>query len=204
VSNTRYGLHGEAAATIIAYWDHFLSFMEAVQDVKDKPGETNIEKNFSTAIKDIPTLTELCVLTLYNIAVSRPFMAHVRTHENILKLREFLEKKALFLQSIIDKPSLWTGDKVLHEKGCLNGQEWNQWSLQVYDAIKVLKPQLPDLDHAVIAFLQGARKTFVERFSDEFKDGGDIDKMTKSDLKTLYFSSTNDANEGGLGSWRRG
>ncbi|KDR81599.1 hypothetical protein GALMADRAFT_221466 [Galerina marginata CBS 339.88] len=204
VSNTRYGSHGEAAATIIVYRDHFLSFMEAIRDAKDKPGETNIEKNFSTAIKDIPTLTELCVLALYNIAVSRPFMSHVRTHENILKLREFFEKKATFLQSIIDKPALWTGDEVLHETGCLDGREWDEWSLKVLDAIKALKQQLPDLDQAVIAFVQGARETFVERFSEEFKNGGDIDKMTESELDTLYFSSTNDANEGGLGSWRRG
>ena len=204
VSNTRYGSHGEAAATIIVYQGHFLSFMEAIRDAKDKPGETNIEKNFSAAIKDIPTLTELCVLALYNIAVSRPFMTHVRTHENILKLRGFFEKKASFLQSIIDKPSLWTGDEVLHETGCLNGREWDEWSVRVLDAIKDLKQQLPDLNHAIVAFVQGARETFVERFSDEFKDGSDIDKMTESELDTLYFSSTNDANEGGLGSWRRG
>ena len=55
VSNTQYGSHGEAAATIIIYRGHFLSFMEAICDAKDKPGETNIEKNFSVAIKDIPT-----------------------------------------------------------------------------------------------------------------------------------------------------
>jgi hypothetical protein len=103
VSNTRYGSHGEAAATILAYRKYFLSFMEAIRDAKDKPGETNVEKNFMAAIKDIPTLTELCVLALYNIAVSRPFMQHVRKHDNILTLRKFFEKKASLLQSIIEK-----------------------------------------------------------------------------------------------------
>ena len=204
VSNTRYGSHGEAAATILAYRKHFLSFMEAIRDAKDKPGETNIEKNFMAAIKDIPTLTELCVLALYNIAVSRPFMQHVRKHDNILTLREFFEKKALFLQSIIDAPSLWTGDQISHETGCLDGWEWEEWSLTVINAIKTLKGQLTDFDNAVMAFVQGARETFVERFSDEFKVGSGIDKLTERELATLYFSSTNDANEGGLGSWRRG
>ncbi|KDR76527.1 hypothetical protein GALMADRAFT_67262 [Galerina marginata CBS 339.88] len=204
VSNTRYGSHGEAAAVILVYLSLFLSFMEAIRDAKDRPGETNIEKNFAAALKDIPTLTELCVLALYNIAVSRPFMQHVRTHENLLNLREFFEKKAAFLQSIVDKPALWTGDDVSHETGHLDGAEWDEWSLTVLAAIKGLKAQLPDLDEAVIAFVTGARETFVERFSDEFKEGGDIDKMTETELNTLYFSSTNDLNEGGLGSWRRG
>jgi hypothetical protein len=74
VSNTWYGSHGEAAAVILVYLTLFLSFMDANHDARDRPGKTNIEKNFSTAIKDIPTLTELCVLALYNIAVSWPFM----------------------------------------------------------------------------------------------------------------------------------
>jgi hypothetical protein len=57
--------------------------MDAICDAKDRPGETNTEKNFSTTIKDISTLTELCVLALYNIAVSQPFMQHVRTHKHL-------------------------------------------------------------------------------------------------------------------------
>ena len=76
VSNTRYGSHGEAAGTIIAYRQHFIDFMAFVRNAKDKPGETNIEKNFANALKDKPTVTELCVLALYNVNVSRPFMKH--------------------------------------------------------------------------------------------------------------------------------
>ncbi|PPR01504.1 hypothetical protein CVT26_015127 [Gymnopilus dilepis] len=204
VSNTRYGSHGEAAATILVYRLWFLLFMADLRDAKDKPGETNIEKNFHEAIQDIPTLTELCVLALYFIAVSRPFMQHVRKHDNILDLRGFFERKVAFLQSIIDDPSLWTGDKITHKTACLDGLEWDEWSLKVLEAVQKLKAELPDLNQAIVAFLQGAKQTFVERFSDEFKPGSDIDQLTQEELKTLYFGSTNDPNEGGLGSWRRG
>jgi hypothetical protein len=62
----------------------------------------------------------------------------------------------------------------------------------------------PDLTFAIAAFVEGARETFVERFSDEFKTGNGIDELTAAERDELYFSSTNDANEGGLGSWRRG
>ena len=66
----------------------------------------NIEVNFLVGIKDVPTLTELCVVALYNIAISCPFMAHVRTHDNILKLEAFFKKKALFLECIIQNPKI--------------------------------------------------------------------------------------------------
>jgi hypothetical protein len=99
VSNTRYGSHGEASATLIVYRDYFINFMDFVRDAKDKPGLTNIEKNFLDAIQDIPTLTELCVLAMYNINVSRPFMQHVRLHENLLELGPFFQKKVDFLPS---------------------------------------------------------------------------------------------------------
>ena len=97
VSNTRYGSHGEAACTIISFHNHFLQFMELVRDGKQKPGETNIEKNFTNALKDPATLTELCVLAFYNVNVSRPFMQYARSHDNILELECFFQKKADFL-----------------------------------------------------------------------------------------------------------
>jgi hypothetical protein len=131
-------------------------------------------------------------------------MKHVHTHENMLQLCEFFEKKASFLQAIIDKPSLWTGDDMLHETASLDRQEWDEFSLKVIAAVKALKEQLPDLDDAIVAFVGGARETFVERFSDEFKNGSGIDSLTDDELNTLYFSLTNDLNEGGLGSWRCG
>jgi hypothetical protein len=204
VSNTRYGSHGEAAATIIVYHKYFVSFMDFIRNRKDKTVDTNIEKNFGKALNDPPTLTELCVLALYNVAVSRPFMRHVRTAGNILMLEGFFRKKALFLESVIQDPTIWTADVVDFENGSLDGKEWDEWEAKVLHAVKGYASQLPDLTFAIIAFVEGARETFVERFSDEFKAGNGIDELTVAERDELYFSSTNDANEGGLGSWRRG
>ncbi len=158
VSNTRYGSHGKAAATIMVYRAHFIDFMEFVRTTKDKPGHTNIEKNFLNALKDLPTLTKLSVLALYNISVSRPFMKHVRSHGNILLLESFFKRKVDFLQSIIDNPSQWMGDDVAetYEISSLDRKEWDQWSLDVLNAIKRNKDTLPDLDDAIVAFVQGA------------------------------------------------
>jgi hypothetical protein len=85
---------------------------------------------------------------------------------------------------------------------CLGGNEWDDFSASVVAAVRDLAPQLPDLDRCVVAFLEGAHATFTERFSKEFKEGGDIDKMTVAERETWYFSSTNDGNEGALGSYR--
>jgi len=35
VSNTRYGTHGEAAATIIVYRSHFIEFIKHIRNAKD-------------------------------------------------------------------------------------------------------------------------------------------------------------------------
>lgn len=204
VSNTRYGSHGEAAGTIIAYRQHFINFMEFVRNAKDKPGETNIEKNFANALKDTPTLTELCVLALYYVNVSRPFMKHVRAHENLLDLKSFFENKVTFLNRVIGETEIWTSHEFTHEAGSLDGDEWDEWGTKVVNAVKELAPSLPDLKSAILAFVSGARDTFVERFSDEFKEGGDIDKLTEAERQTLFFSPTNDGNEGALGSLRLG
>ncbi len=178
--------------------------MDFVRDAKDKPGLTNIEQNFVNAIKNKETLTELCVLALYNVAVSRPFMRHVRMHANILELEPFFKKKVAFMGIIIQKPEIWTGNEDSHETACLGGTEWDAWSAGIITAVRNLTPDLPDSDGCVVAFVEGARETFTQRFSDEFKEGGDIDKLSQAERETLFFSATNDINEGGLGSWQLG
>ncbi|TFK58365.1 hypothetical protein BDN72DRAFT_782188 [Pluteus cervinus] len=204
VSNTRYGSHGEAAATIIAYLKAFIQFVDNfIRNSKEHPGQTNIEKNFTAGLKDIPTLTELCVLALYYIAVSRPFMQFVRHHDNILELGPFFQKKTSFLGKIMENPKIWTGSIAAESDAFLDGRGQDKWSLKIWDAVKGLAPLLPDLDVAITWFVDGAREAFVERFSDEFKEGGDIDRLTATERKALYFSSTNDMNEGTLGTLRQ-
>lgn len=201
VSNTRYGTHGEAAGTIIAYQDHFISFMEFIRDAKDKPGFTNIEKNFYDSLTNTETVTEFVVLAAYNVGISKPFMGYVRRHDNILEMQSFFEKKVKFLESIIQNPNLWIGPDVLHKTGSLNGEEWDQLDTKIMKSIQKLAPDLPDLSGALVAFLQGAKETFSERFSDEFNDDSEIKKLSAAERDSMFFASTNDVNEGALGSW---
>jgi hypothetical protein len=204
VSNTRYGTHGDAAATLVIYREHFLAFMEFVRDAKDRPGLTNIEQNFLNGLQDLPTLTELCVLAMYNVNVSRIFMQHVRQHENLLDLGPFFEQKRRFLCTVRDDPTTWTREEVPHTLQTLDGREHDEWGALVMKTVRSHLHQLPHLHRAVSAFLDGSHYTFSERFSDEFIEGGDIDRLSEEDRSKLFFASTNDINEGALGSWRLG
>jgi len=204
VCNTRYGSHGKAAETIVMHHEHFIRFLEFVRDSKDKVGFTNIELNFLNALKNKETLTELCVLALYNATVLRPFMQHVHLHEKLLGLGPFFQKKVEFLESISRNPKIWTGNNLSDNKATLGGNGWDEWGLNVVNAVRKFTADLPNLDKAVAAFVNGAKTTFSERFSDEFKAGGDIDTLTDTERSALYFASTNDINEGSLGRWRLG
>jgi len=110
--------------------------------------------------------------------------------------------KAEFLQSIVRDLTIWTRDNVCetYETASLDRREWEEWEKRVLLAVQNLVLKLPDLHNAIATFVQGAHETFVEHFSDEFKAGSGIDSLTEAEIDRLYFSSTNDANEGGLGS----
>ena len=73
-SSTRYQSHCEAAAELLVRLEFYRQFLELVRDLKEKRTFTNIEQNIYSALHDIPTITELCVLVLYAQAISHPYM----------------------------------------------------------------------------------------------------------------------------------
>ncbi|KAF8060894.1 hypothetical protein FPV67DRAFT_312327 [Lyophyllum atratum] len=199
VSNTRYGSHGEGAATIVVYREHLIKFMVHLRETKSQKQEfTNIEKNFALAIEEEQTFSELHAMALYAVKISRPFMRHVRKHGNILELGPFFAKKIQVLDDVGKNPKLWTARDAVPISGALD-EELDPWSLTVIEAVRLHAEALPDLDGLVAAFVVGARSALSERFMDEFAPGGDIDTLTPEKRKELFFASTNDANEGNLG-----
>ncbi|KAK6984276.1 hypothetical protein R3P38DRAFT_2383495, partial [Favolaschia claudopus] len=68
-------------------------------------------------------------------------------------------------------------------------------------AAQVLAPGLPDLSRMITAMFNGAAVTWI-RFTPEFRIGGPIDSIPLEILLKLYIPSTNDHNEGPLGSAR--
>ena len=59
----------------------------------------------------------------------------------------------------------------------------------------------PHLRQLLVQFLQGAQETWV-RFTGEFSPGGSIDKSTALQRRDAFMNTTNDCNEGALGTMR--
>jgi hypothetical protein len=79
----------------------------------------------------------------------------------------------------------------------MNSELWH--SPEAINAVGKLVPSLPHLKPALVAFFKGALSTW-KRFTAEFDDKGQIHNATASEKKMAYRPSTNDHNEGALGS----
>jgi hypothetical protein len=69
------------------------------------------------------------------------------------------------------------------------------------DTIRALAKELPNLLLAVSSMFAGAAEGWI-RFTPEFHVGGTFDCLTPEQRDILFIPSTNDANEGLLGSFR--
>jgi hypothetical protein len=200
-SNTRYQSHCNAAAVLIIYRSLLLQFLELVRDKKESGQFNHMENNLYRALQDVPTQTELCVLALYAQAVSHPYMRQVRGSErcNILDLGPLHESVKSHCRKVIDNPKLLVSLDASYETGSMDGQPWEQ--PDAFYAIQSQLNNLPHLEQALVAFFTGALTTW-ERFSAEFNDGGVISQLSVAERGNTFMESTNDHNEGALGSFR--
>jgi hypothetical protein len=203
ISAVRYGTFGTGATHIIADLDAYRKFMINICYSKEKPGLTNIEKNVSDGLEDIPTLTELCVHALYSEFVSQPLVQELRAYGidgiNGISLGPLHDAVITHLSKIHDNPSLW-----LHKGSSLDDVALKGTKIAHINAIKAVRELVPSLPHivdALTAFLDGASETYA-RFSGEFSRGGEIDSLMPAEIEKIFIPSTNDANEGALGQLR--
>lgn len=85
--------------------------------------------------------------------------------------------------------------------GALDSQEWrNPAAIEAVHRFHS-DNKLPNPHEALVAFFRGALETW-ERFSSAFEAGGVVDQMTQCERDDTLMSSTNDANEEALGSYR--
>jgi hypothetical protein len=82
----------------------------------------------------------------------------------------------------------------------LDGQPWSD--TKAWAACVRLAPTLSDVVPLISFGLKNALENF-ERFTEEFVTGGLVDLATEAERAAAAMPSTNDANEGLLGMWRR-
>ncbi|KAJ7029252.1 hypothetical protein C8F04DRAFT_905970, partial [Mycena alexandri] len=202
-NNTRFGSHGLAAAELIKFLEQYRELIDVIEYGKTHPGLTNIEKNLRDALEDVPTLTELCAMTLYQQAITHPYMRVVRgpgaEATNALDLGPLHVDVRKHIEEIIENPDVLVSADISHVTASLDGQEWEDPA--AIDAVLRLMPTLPHLKEIVVAFFRGALATWI-CFSSEFAPGGLIDEASATERQLAWMPATNDANEGSLGQLR--
>ena len=204
VANARFQSHCNAAAELILHLEKYVQFLEWVRDRKEKRRFSHIEGNLYKALNDSATITELVVLALYAQVITHPYMKQVRRPEgeevNMLDLGPLHEKLKEHLQTIIANPDLLLAIDASYTTGAFDGREWQ--NPDILKATADLSTTLPYLKPVLVAFFAGALNTW-ERFTAEFAPGGLIDQATPDQKWRAYMPTTNDPNEGQLGSLRQ-
>ena len=204
-SNTRYQSHADASAEIVIHFPLYIQLLAITRNRKDTRVFMNIELNIWNGLHDIPTITEICVLALYGQAIPHPYMRVVRGHHddpeasNLLNQGPLHNRVKLHCRLLIEHPEYLYGPEASYEQGALDGKPWERPEA-VY-AVQALAVSLPHLRGALVKFIEGALEGWV-RFSAEFDMGGAISDSTSEQRRRAWMPSTNDANEGGLGTIR--
>lgn len=196
-SNIRYGSHGNAAAELLTYLLHYIAFLEHIKDKKEKRRLNHMEQNLANALTDIPTVTELAILALYTIFVSKPYVASVRdgglTEINVLDLGPLHRDLVKHIDKLLANPDLLLFPEHVDEAEFLQGGHCKN-TLAVQE-IHALVPTLPNIRPLLIAFLTGAHEGAIH-FSEEFIDA---ENLGPADRESAWMPGSNDPNEGALG-----
>ena len=149
-SNTRFGSHGDAVADLIQYLEPHIDYPNIVRLSKGTTSLTNIEHNVLKALKDVTTLTKLCVMVLYHQAVCKPYMNAVRGLEsdNVLDLGPLHGLVCEFVGKVVENPDLVVSEDLSCVKGTLDGKPWDNSSTIM--AVLKLMPTLPHIKEITV------------------------------------------------------
>ncbi|KAJ7652643.1 hypothetical protein B0H17DRAFT_869410, partial [Mycena rosella] len=204
-STTRYGSNLDGAAELIVYLKAYITLLEQVRDKKEKGELNHLESNVYRALHDPATLTEFCAMIIYALTVSWPYSIRVRgpgtENVNLLDLGPLHHDLKAHIRRIIENPDIIFGnDLTPNPESCtLDGGPWHY--PEAFAAVQKLAPSLPHLRDVAIAFFEGTLPVW-ERFTAEFDEGGMIDGLSDEEKLDVFMPTTNDANEGILGSIR--
>jgi hypothetical protein len=200
--NSRFGSFGEAAGELILHLKQYIHNLEAIiQYRKQNPGLTNIELNVLHSLRDIPTLTELVIMSVYHETVAIPVLEFIQgSKTNALDLKEFYSLVVDHCQKAIDDPSLFLEKSAdAFKQASLDGKEWR--NTHIMEANWTLIPDLPQIVTLFQEFFIAAKACWI-RFTAEFAPGSAIDIASDQEHTLCWMPTTNDINEGALGSFR--
>ena len=117
-------------------------------------------------LMDLPTQTELAVLSLYSQTISIPYIRHIRgSTTNHLDLVPFHDQLKQHCHKVIENPEILIGEGVSYETATLDSNPWQDEAAM--NTLLESRDRLPNLREALILFFEGALETW-ERFTPEF------------------------------------
>ncbi|KIY62802.1 hypothetical protein CYLTODRAFT_360941, partial [Cylindrobasidium torrendii FP15055 ss-10] len=215
----RYQSHTYAAVDALEWGDLISELVLEVCAKKSNSGhQSHLESNVLKAFKCRATTADLCVLALYGVLVSWPYLSLVRTPRNgqpvnLLDLVDLHRQlPVLCMRLSIMFSSIFSTQKPEGDFEMFKSRfPWHDFTLdgnapqnrRVLGKILDLhhEGKVPGLRWCFRSFFRHAAKGWVD-FGEEFRPGGPIDSLPLSLRKLLFIPATNDANEGILGAWR--
>ncbi|KAJ6523154.1 hypothetical protein B0H19DRAFT_1277025 [Mycena capillaripes] len=117
---------------------------------------------------------------------------------NLLSLTDLHRKLPQFCSYMASNPHIILDPTTPWDKLTIDGRPFTDQLL--LHAIQELRPHLPNLFLVISTMFAGCEKGWVQ-FSPEFHVGGTFDRLTPAQRAMLVIPSTNDRNEGTLGSY---
>ena len=195
-SNTRYQCYCNAATELIVNRDLYTEFLGFIEYSKMTPGLNHLEQNILAGLSDLPTRTELAVLSLYSQAISIPYICHVRGSPttNHLDLAPFHDQLKRHCRAVIENPDILIGPKIHYKTARLDSKQWQDEA--AINIILESRNNLPNLRDALVLFFEGALETW-EQFTPEFQLDSEAMMATPEERTRAWRPSTNDDNESG-------
>ncbi|KAJ7198293.1 hypothetical protein GGX14DRAFT_666455, partial [Mycena pura] len=205
---SRFQTGGQGAAELFLFLDIYLDLVRTIINSKTKAAQPNhIEANLLKGFECLKTQTELAAVSLYAVCVSWPYMWYARGGGsesggliNILDTVELYRSLAPFCQKFADDPDALLNPATPDSDLTIDGQPF--MNSLVVAKIRKRAAELPRLKDAIRAVFSGG-VTGWGIFTEEFEEGGPIDKLTEQDREDININSTNDSNEGLLGYTRK-
>lgn len=124
----RFQSHAEACALIITHMDLFIEFLMYIQHNKGSGKLNHIEKNVLDGLNDPATWQEFCVITLYWLAISVPYMQEIHgpqaKEDNVLKLGSLHQQVIDHIDVLMEEPERLLGPDASATRGSLDGHCW--------------------------------------------------------------------------------
>ncbi|KAH7922726.1 hypothetical protein BV22DRAFT_1016713 [Leucogyrophana mollusca] len=202
-SNTRYHSHGDAACEWLVNHHRYTLYLEIIMVKKESRTHTNIERNVYNAFLCTKTTEEVVCCGAYNQCITHPYLQLVRnSSSNILDTGPLHARVIEHLKRLITDINLVLAPDASYKTAALDGTPFER--PEAFYAIQQIaqdSQRYPHVSRLLVAFFEGALATW-ERFCAEFAPGGVIANSTPSQRQLAHMKTTNDDNEGALGTVR--